>query len=67
VQPQFALESTVVLASSSLAAAALTAALGYLREREWPAAVFLLVAAFSVIWYGMIFLMIVRNVFALPS
>ncbi len=64
VQPQFALESTVVLAFSSIAAAALTVALGYLREREWPAVVFLLLAAFSVIWYGMIFLMIVRNVSA---
>jgi hypothetical protein len=61
---QFALESTVVLASSSLAAAALTAALGFMREREWPAVVFLLAAALSVIWYGMIFMIVVRSAFA---
>lgn len=54
------LESTVVLAASSLAAAALTAALGYVLEREWPAVVFLLTAAGTTIWYGMIFVMMVR-------
>ena len=64
MQTQLALESTVVLASSSLAAAAITAALGYVREREWPAAVFLLVAATTVIWYGMIFMIVVRSVYA---
>ena len=64
VQTQFAVESTVVLAFSSLAAAAITAALGYTREREWPAVVFLLVAAMSTISYGMIFLTVVRAVYA---
>lgn len=56
-----ALESTLVLAASSIAAAALTAALGYLLEREWPAVVFLLTAAATTIWYGMIFVMMVRS------
>ena len=64
VHTQLAIESTVVLAFSSLAAAAITAALGYLREREWPAVVFLLVAAMSTISYGMIFMTIVRAVYA---
>ena len=64
VQTQFAVESTVVLAFSSLAAAAITAALGYTREREWPAVVFLLVAAMSTISYGMIFMTVVRAVFS---
>ena len=64
MQTQLALESTVVLATSSVAAAALTAALGYTREREWPAVVFLLIAAASTIWYGMIFMTVVRSVFS---
>ncbi len=63
MQAQFALESTVVLAFSSIAAAAITAALGYVREREWPAVVFLLVAATSTISYGMICLTVVRLAF----
>lgn len=64
MQTQFAVESTVVLAFSSLAAAAITGALGYTREREWPAVIFLLVAAMSTISYGMIFLTVVRAVYA---
>ena len=64
MQPQFAVESTVVLAFSTLAATAIWAALGYIREREWPAVVFLLVAAMSTISYGMIFMTVVRAVYS---
>ncbi len=64
MQTQLAVESTVVLAFASLAAAAITGALSYMREREWPAVVFLLVAAMSTISYGMICMTVVRAVFS---
>ncbi|MCC6179947.1 MAG: hypothetical protein IT305_31930 [Chloroflexi bacterium] len=60
---EVALESTVVVTFASLAAAALTAALNYLLEREWPAFVFLVLAASTSLWYGYIFITVVRAAF----
>jgi hypothetical protein len=64
VPVELALESTVVLAAASLAAAALTAALQFLSEREWTAVVFLTLAASVTVWYGFIALVVVRSAFA---
>jgi len=64
VPVELALESTVVVAVASLAAAALTAALQYLTEREWAAVVFLTLAASVTVWYGYIALVVVRSAFA---
>jgi hypothetical protein len=60
---QLALESTVVLASASLAAAALTAAYEFLSEREWHAVIFLTLAASVAVWYGYVGLYVVRAVY----
>jgi hypothetical protein len=62
---QGALETLVVLLAAGLAAAALTAALNYLIDREWPAVVFLTLAATASVWYGMILLVVVRAAFAI--
>jgi hypothetical protein len=64
VPVELALESTVVLAAASLAAAALTAALQFVSEREWTAVVFLMLAASVTVWYGFIALFVVRSAFA---
>jgi hypothetical protein len=64
VPVQLALESTVVLATASLAAASLTAAFEYFTEREWHAVVFLTLAASVFVWYGYVGLVVVRSVFA---
>lgn len=61
---QLALESTVVIAAASLAAASLTAAFDYLTQREWHAVVFLTLAASVTVWYGYVALVVVRSVFA---
>ncbi len=60
---QAILEALVVLISASIAAASLTAALSFLREREWPAAGFLWLVASTTITYGMMAMTIVRNLF----
>ena len=52
------------IAAASLTAGSLTAAFNYLVEREWPAVVFLTMAAFSTVWYGIIALVVVRAAFA---
>jgi len=64
VPVELALESTVVLAAASLAAAALTAAIQFLSEREWTAVVFLTLAASVTVWYGFIALIVVRSAFS---
>ena len=61
---QLALELFVVLVSSSLAAASLTAALNFVQEREWPAVGFLSLAASTAVTYGMMALAIVRAVYS---
>lgn len=61
---QAALESTVVLVAAALAALALTAAFNYLTEGEWPAVVFLALAATASVWYGIIALVVVRAAFS---
>jgi len=60
---QAIIEALVVLLSASIAAASLTAALNFLREREWPAAGFLSLVASTAITYGMMAMVIVRNLF----
>jgi hypothetical protein len=42
----------------------LTAAFNYLVDREWPAVVFLTLAATASVWYGMILLVVVRAAFS---
>ena len=59
-----AAESFVVFLAASLAAGAMTAAYNYLVEREWPAVVFLTLAATATVWYGIILLTVVRAVFS---
>jgi hypothetical protein len=61
---QVVLEAVVVLGFSSIAAAGLTAALGFVQEREWPAVGFLVLLATTTITYGMMILSIVQGVFA---
>ena len=61
---QIYLEALVVFLIASLTAGSLTAAFNYLMEREWPAVVFLSLAAFSTIWYGIIVLVVVRAAFS---
>jgi hypothetical protein len=61
---QLALESTVVVGTAALAAAALTAAFEFLSEREWHAVIFLMLAASVSVWYGFVALIVVRAVFA---
>jgi hypothetical protein len=60
---QMVLEAVVVLGSASVAAAGLTAALNFVYEREWPAVMFLVLLASTVITYGMMILSIVQRVF----
>ena len=57
-------EGVVVLLTAMLAAGALTAALNYLVDREWPAVVFLTLAASASVWYGVILLVVVRAAFS---
>ena len=57
---QLVVEAFVVFLTASLTAGSLTAAFNYLVEREWPAVVFLTLAAFSTVWYGFIALVVVR-------
>ena len=56
-------EAFVVFLVSCLTAAALTAAFNYLMDREWPAVVFLTLAAISTVWYGVILVIVVRAAF----
>ena len=60
---QLFLEAIVVFLTASLTAGSLTAAFNYLMEREWPAVVFLSMAACSTVWYGVIVLVVVRAAF----
>ena len=60
---QIFVEAFVVFLTATLTAGSLTAAFTYLVEREWPAVVFLTLAAFSTVWYGVIVLVVVRAVF----
>jgi hypothetical protein len=62
---QIVLEAFVVFLIASLTAGSLTAAFNYLMEREWSAVVFLSLAAFSTIWYGIIVLVVVRAAFSI--
>lgn len=57
-------EAFVVFVTASLTAGSLTAAFNYLVDREWHAVVFLTLAAFSTVWYGIIALVVVRAAFA---
>ena len=61
---QLVVEAFVVFLTASLTAGSLTAAFNYLVEREWPAVVFLTLAAFSTVWYGFIALVVVRAAFS---
>ncbi len=61
---QLVMEAFVVFLTASLTAGSLTAAFNYLVEREWPAVVFLTMAAFSTVWYGIIVLVVVRAAFS---
>lgn len=60
---QLVLESFVVFLVACLTAGSLMAAFTYLLDREWPAVVFLTLAACSTVWYGIIVLVVVRAVF----
>lgn len=60
---QALVEAVVVLVAASIAAASLTAALGFVQEREWPAVGFLSLVASTAITYGMMLMAIVRAVF----
>jgi hypothetical protein len=62
---ELVVESLVVFLMSTLTAGALTAAFNYLVDREWPAVVFLTLAAASTVWYGVILVVVVRNAFAI--
>jgi len=62
---QLFMEAIVVFVTATLTAGSLTAAFNYLIEREWPAVVFLTMAAFSTVWYGVIALVVVRAAFGL--
>ena len=64
VTMQAVLEAIVVLVASSIAAASFTAALSFLRERQWPAVGFLSLVASTAITYGMLLMAIVRGVFS---
>ena len=61
---ELVVESLVVFLVSTLTAGALTAAYHYLVDREWPAVVFLTLAAASAVWYGVIAVIVVRAAFA---
>jgi hypothetical protein len=61
---ELAVEALVVFMMSTLTAGALTAAFNYLIDREWPAVVFLTLAAISTVWYGVILVVVVRAAFA---
>jgi hypothetical protein len=61
---QLVMEAFVVFLTACLTAGSLTAAFNYLIEREWPAVVFLTMAAFSTVWYGIIVLVVVRAAFS---
>jgi hypothetical protein len=64
ISMQLVMEAFVVFLTASLTAGSLTAAFNYLVEREWPAVVFLTLAAFSTVWYGFIALVVVRAAFS---
>ena len=61
---ELVVEALVVFFVATLTAAALTAAFNYLVDREWPAVVFLTLAALSTVWYGIILVVVVRAAFA---
>jgi hypothetical protein len=61
---QILVEAFVVFLTATLTAGSLTAAFNYLVDREWHAVVFLTLAAFSTVWYGIIALVVVRAVFS---
>ena len=61
---QTVVEAFVVFLTATLTAGSLTAAFNYLVDREWHAVVFLTLAAFSAVWYGIIVLVVVRAVFS---
>jgi len=60
---QLVFEAFVVFLTASLTAGSLTAAFNYLVDGEWHAVVFLTLAAFSTVWYGIIALVVVRAAF----
>ena len=64
ISMELVMEAFVVFLTASLTAGSLTAAFNYLVEREWPAVVFLTMAAFSTVWYGIIVLVVVRAAFS---
>jgi hypothetical protein len=61
---ELTVEAFVVFLVSTLTAGALTAAFNYLMDREWPAVVFLTLAAISAVWYGVILIVVVRAAFS---
>ena len=63
---ELVVEALVVFMVASLTAGALTAAYNYLMDREWPAVVFLTLAAASTVWYGIILVVVVRAAFSVP-
>ena len=61
---ELVVEALVVFFVATLTAGSLTAAFNYLIDREWPAVVFLTLAAVSTVWYGVILVVVVRAAFA---
>jgi hypothetical protein len=61
---ELVVEAFVVFMVSTLTAGALAAAFNYLLDREWPADVFLTLAAASAVWYGVILVVVVRAAFS---
>jgi hypothetical protein len=61
---QLTVEAFVVFLAATLTAGSLTAAFNYLVDREWPAVVFLTLAATATVWYGVILLVVVRAAFS---
>ena len=61
---ELVVEAIVVFFVATLTAGSLTAAFNYLIDREWPAVVFLTLAAVSTVWYGVILVVVVRAAFA---
>jgi hypothetical protein len=61
---ELVVEALVVFLVATLTAGSLTAAFTYLVDREWPAVVFLTLAAASTVWYGIILVVVVRAAFA---
>ncbi|MFN8637194.1 MAG: hypothetical protein U0893_25375 [Chloroflexota bacterium] len=65
VQLQLTIEAFVTFVMATLTAGSVVAAYHYLLDREWTAVVFLSLAAFSTVWYGIIILTVVRAVFSI--